>query len=81
VKEFTVFKQSYRIEGLPWRMDGDLWAHEYSLYNGDQQVMQMSKKWISWGDSYELDIADPQNELLCLCVTLAVDCALDQQSK
>ncbi|MCL1808016.1 MAG: hypothetical protein FWG31_09995 [Oscillospiraceae bacterium] len=34
----------------------------------------------SWGDSYELDIADPQNELLCLCVALAVDCALDAKN-
>ena len=31
------------------------------------------------GDSYELDIADPRNELLCLCVALAVDCALAMQ--
>ena len=78
VKEFTFMRQSYRIAGLPWHLNGDIWAHEYSLVESSgRQIMRMSKKWFTWGDSYELDIADAQNELLCLCVTLAVDCAME----
>ena len=79
VKEFTFFRQSYRLEGLSWRLDGDFWAHEYSLKDKGRQIMRLSKKWFTWGDSYELDIANPQEELLCLCVALAVDCALASQ--
>jgi len=79
VKEFTFFRQSYRLQGLPWHLHGDFWAHEYFLEENGQKVMSMSKKWFSWGDSYELDIANPSNELLCLCVTLAVDCAIEAQ--
>jgi uncharacterized protein YxjI len=41
--------------------------------------MRLSKKWFTWGDSYELDIVNPQDELLCLCVTLSVDYALASQ--
>ena len=37
-------------------------------------------EFFTWGDSYELDIADAQNELLCLCVALAVDCAMAVQN-
>ena len=82
VKEFTIVKQSYRIAGLPWHLSGDIWAHEYSLDDASgSQVMRMSKKWFTWGDSYELDIADAQNELACLCVALAVDCAMAVQSR
>lgn len=82
VKEFTLFKPSYRLEGVPWRMKGDFWAHEYTLYdsNNENHIMSISKKRFSWGDSYELDISDPQNELLCLCVALAVDCVLAAQA-
>jgi uncharacterized protein YxjI len=80
VKEFTLLKPRYRIEGLSWHMEGDYWAHEYSLLDGGRQVMRLSKKWFSWGDSYELDIADPRDELPCLCVALAVDCALAAQN-
>ncbi len=78
VKDFTFFRQSYHLEGLPWRMDGDFWAHEYLLSDGGRDIMRMSKAWFTWGDSYELDIYNPQNAILCLAVALAVDCAVAQ---
>jgi len=80
VKEFTLLKPSYRLEGTSWRLSGNFWAHDYSLDDGRRNLMRLSKKWFSWGDSYELNIADPNNELLCLCVALAVDCVLDSES-
>ncbi len=76
VKEFTLFRPSYRLEGLSWRMGGDFFDHEYSLTSKEGEIMRLSKKWFTWGDTYELDIHEPQNELICLCVALAVDCAL-----
>jgi len=80
VKEFTFFRHSYRISGMPWHLNGDFLAHEYSLDDSSgRQVMWMSKKWFTWGDSYELDIPDVRNELLCLCIALAVDCAMALQ--
>ena len=78
VKEFTFFIPSYRIEGLNWQMDGDFWAHEYEMHDGRQLIMRMSKAWFTWGDSYELEISDPKNAILCLSVALAVDCAVAQ---
>ncbi len=76
VKQLTFFRQSYRLEGVPWHLDGDFWAHEYQLIENQTVVMRMSKHWFTWGDSYELEIFDPRNELLCLCIALAVDCAM-----
>jgi uncharacterized protein YxjI len=73
IKEFTFFKPKFRLEGVPWRMEGQFLEHEYSLFSDSQTVMSISQKWFTWGDSYELDIAEPQNELLCLCIVLAVD--------
>lgn len=79
VKEFTFFKQAYRLEGLPWRMEGDFWAHDYVMYDdSNHEIMRMRKAWFTWGDSYELEIHDPENAILCLCVALAVDCAVAQ---
>jgi len=51
------------------------------IYDGQNEIMRISKKWFTWGDSYELDIFDPQNEILCLCVALAIDCAMAQASR
>lgn len=42
--------------------------------------MRLTKAWFIWGDSYELEIFNPENELLCLCVALAVDCAMAQDN-
>ena len=74
VKEFTFFKQRFYLDGTPWAVQGDFWAHEYSINDGVSDVMRMSKHWFTWGDSYELDIPDPKDEILCLCVTLGIDC-------
>ena len=74
VKEFTFGRPRFYLEGLPWRMEGNFWAHEYDLFDGRGVIMHISKHWFTWGDSYLLDIPDPRNELLCLCVALAVDC-------
>ena len=73
-KELTFLHPQYSIEGLSWQMSGDFFAHEYELHDGRNQIMCMSKRWFTWGDSYELDIFDPANELMCLCVALAIDC-------
>ena len=34
---------------------------------------------MTWGDTYELDIADAENEVMALAVVLAIDCVLDAQ--
>lgn len=81
VKEFTFFKPSYYLEGPPFTMKGDFWAHEYVMFDNQREIMRMSKAWFTWGDSYELEIFDPRNELLCLGVALAVDCAVAQQNQ
>jgi len=73
-KEFTLLRPKFSIEGVPWRMGGNVWAHEYELFDSVGPIMRMSKHWFTWGDSYELDILNPANELLCLCIALTVDC-------
>ncbi len=78
VKDFTFFRQSYHLEGLTWQVDGDFLAHEYVMYDNRTEIMRMSKTWFTWGDSYELDIFNPENEILCLSVALAIDCAMAQ---
>jgi uncharacterized protein YxjI len=73
-REFTLLKPRYSLENTNWTMSGDFWQHEYEIANGTECVMRMSKHWLTWGDSYELDIPRPENELLALCVALVMDC-------
>ena len=74
VREFTLLRPKYTIRNLDWTINGNIWAHEYNVTDSRGDIMRISKAWLSWGDFYELDIYDTQNELLCLCVALAIDC-------
>ena len=78
VKDFTFFRPSYHVEGLPWQVNGDFWAHDYVMHDGQFEIMRFKKAWFTWGDSYELEIFNQQDELLCLSVALAIDCAVAQ---
>lgn len=81
VRRFTFLKPRYDVEGLPWQVEGDFWAHEYVMRDGNTSIMRLSKKWFTWGDSYELDVTEEKDELLCLCVCLAIDAALAQDNQ
>ena len=76
VNEFSLFRPVYSLENTDLRVEGDFWAHEYSLYDGDRNIMNIHKEWFTWGDSYELDILDPKYELISLGIVLAIDKAM-----
>ena len=81
VKEFTLLKPKYSIRNLDWAIGGDFFAHDYTVTNSNGDIMRIAKAWLTWGDYYELDIIDAQNELLCLCVALAIDCITADSSQ
>lgn len=80
VKEFSFLHPRYRIDGLDWQISGDFWAHEYEITCGGLPIVSVSKAWLSWGDSYALEIAHLEDTALALAVVLAIDCVMDQQA-
>ena len=63
VKEFSFLIPKYHLEGTALRLEGDLMNHLYSLGDGTRTVMQLSKEWFTWGDSYVLDIENPADQV------------------
>lgn len=78
VKNFTLFRHKYTVEGPGWEVNGNFLAHDYEVTRGNMPVIRISKQWLSFGDCYELDIADGEDVILALCVVLAIDCAMAQ---
>ncbi|MBQ7541168.1 MAG: LURP-one-related family protein [Clostridia bacterium] len=78
-KKFTLFKPTYVIEGLGWEVQGDFFAHDYTVSEGMRTIIAIHKHWMSWGDSFELDIADGTDEVMALAVVLAIDAVMDAQ--
>ena len=79
-KEFTFLFPRYTIEGLGWEIDGSFMAHDYQITKRDRKIVTISKEWMTWGDSYELDIADTADELVALAVVIAIDCVTETAS-
>lgn len=64
------------ISGLNWEIDGDLWRDEFQLTDGENVRMSVSKKWLSWGDSYHLQIAYEEDVLICTAIAIVLDMVL-----
>ena len=79
-KEFTFLFPRYTIEGLGWEIEGSFMAHDYQITKRGRKIVTISKEWMTWGDSYELDIADPADELVALAVVIAIDCVTEASS-
>ena len=79
-KEFSFFRPRYTIDGLGWQVEGSFWEHEYESTRGGLPIVSIEKEWMTWGDSYELTIANPADELVALAVVLTIDCVVEQQN-
>ncbi len=77
VKDFSFFRPSYSIDGLNWKIDGNLLAHKYTIKENGISIAIIDKEFFTWGDSYTLDISDSAEEIIALSVILAIDCILD----
>ena len=81
VKKISFLRPKYVLEGIGWEITGNFYALDFVVTQAGRQVFSISKEWISWGDSYCVDIPDPSLELQALAVVLAVDCANETGDK
>ncbi len=79
-KKFTFFKPKYVVNGPGWDVQGDMWSHNYTITSGGIPVVSIHKQWMSWGDTFELDIAPGADEVLAVAVVLAIDAVMDAQA-
>lgn len=58
---------------------GSLLEHEYTISQNDHVVATVSKRWIALADTYGVDIAPGQDDVLILASILAIDVAHDRE--
>jgi uncharacterized protein YxjI len=79
---FTPFHDRYTID-VPGpddlEMEGDLLDHEFTIRRGGQTVATVSKRWFTMRDTYAVDVAPGQDDLLILASVLALDLAEDRE--
>lgn len=81
VKKLSLFKPKYVIDGPGWEVKGSILEHDYTITDGSAEIVRLHKAWLSWGDSYELDINDSADVKLVLAVVLAIDCVLESEER
>lgn len=72
-KEFALFKPIFTLDCNGWEIEGNFWEWDYRVTEGSRIVMTVSKELFHWTDTYQMDIADPRDALLCLMIVLAID--------
>jgi uncharacterized protein YxjI len=54
-------------------VQGNILDHEYAIRQGGQKIAEVSKKWFRLTDTYGVEIADGQNDILMLAIAVAMD--------
>jgi uncharacterized protein YxjI len=63
-----------KIKGAPdLEVQGNILDHEYRIGEGRQKVGEVSKKWFRLRDTYGVEIAEGQDDIVILAVTVALD--------
>ena len=61
--------------------EGDFLDHEYAFTRAGRAVATVSKKWFSWTDTYGVDVADGEDDILILASAVVVDMACHPDEK
>lgn len=80
IKELSFLKSRYVLSHLDWRIEGDVWGHNYSIQQANRTIVTINKAWFTWGDSYEVNVLNHSDEQLAIGVVLAIDCVLAQNN-
>ena len=75
---FTLRKCRFSVD-VPGPNDpeavGDFLDHEYAFERGGRVIATVSKRWFTWTDTYGVEIAPGEDEVLLLAATVVIDMA------
>jgi uncharacterized protein YxjI len=80
---FTLFREVFDVEdAAAGDLDatGDFFDREYQFTRDGRPVAAVSKKYFSWTDTYGVDIAEGEDDVLILACTVVIDmCSHDER--
>lgn len=79
-KLFSFLRARYEIEGAGIEVQGNWWDMNFEVYKNRDLIGTVSKKWFTWGDSYELEISEVEMEPLLVALVVAIDYAQSEQN-
>lgn len=73
---FTFFHCKFEVDGPgdnDFEASGSFTDHEYEITNSNGAVARVSKRWFSFTDTYGVEIADGQDQVLLLATAVVID--------
>jgi uncharacterized protein YxjI len=81
---FSFFKCRFTVD-VPGPDDleaeGDFLDHEYVFNRDGRLVAEVSKQWFSWTDTYGVDIAEGEDDIVILASTVVIDMACHEEKE
>jgi uncharacterized protein YxjI len=73
---FTLFHCEFTVD-VPGpddlKAEGSFWEYEYSFSRHDRVVASVSKKFFSWTDTYGIDVARGEDDVLVIASAVVID--------
>lgn len=82
-QEFAFFRAKLNVSSVfgDFEINGNLMAMDYDINKNGQYFGSVHKKWLSWGDSYEIDIPDSEDAGFICALVIAIDNCLHNENQ
>lgn len=74
-KELTFFRPRLNVSSAygDYTLQGDFWDMDFDILKDGALIGSIRKEWLSWGDTYMLDIAQEQDAAFFCSLVIAID--------
>jgi uncharacterized protein YxjI len=76
VKKITLFKDKFSVDIQgpdDYKVAGNFWDHEYTFTRRGRKVASVSKTFFSWSDTYGIEMAPGEDDILILAIAVVID--------
>jgi uncharacterized protein YxjI len=79
----ALFSKKVNVEAFDttYYVEGDFTGHQFSIILDGSEVASLKKKWISWGDTYEVTVIDESKAEFFLALVILLDSIFHEESK
>src|SRR5690606_1714260 len=75
IKHFSFFTPRISVEmnNKSYQIKGEIFAHDFMIYQDSNLIAVITKKWFTWGDSYEIDVIDEEDTDFIVALVIGID--------
>ncbi|MDD3428795.1 MAG: LURP-one-related family protein [Oscillospiraceae bacterium] len=74
-EQLALFRTKLRVESSygSFDIEGSFWEHDFSIYCNGRLLGTVQKAWMTWGDSYCLQVAQEKDAAFFTALVIAID--------